>query len=157
MTTLAHTLKKSTARKKRRRIGRGDASSGTYSGRGQKGQRSRSGGKSGLARRAFMQNLINIPKSRGFKSQRGSAATVTLETIERIFNEGDIVAPNTLLKKQVIATIKTGVKIVARGELKKKITVKGCKISQGAKEAIEKAGGKVEILVKKKKAVKKAK
>ncbi len=159
MTLLPNTLKKNIkARKKRRRVGRGDASSGTYSGRGMKGQRSRSGGKSGLARRAFKQNLINLPKNRGFNSPRGSAVTVTLATLERVVTkENELIAPNTLLKKGVIATIKSGVKIVARGELTKKIEVKGIKVSVGAKAAIEKAGGTVAPIVKKKKAVKKAK
>lgn len=144
MSTQAHTLRKNTkARKTRTRLGRGNASSGNFSGRGMKGQRARSGGKSGNARRAFMHNLRNIPKHRGFKSVKGSAKTVTLTMIEDNFAAGDIVAPHTLLKKQLIATIKSGVKIVFKGELTKAVTVKGCKVSANAKEQIEKVGGKV--------------
>ncbi len=144
MSTTGHTLKKNTqARSSRRRLGRGNASHGNYSGRGMKGQRSRSGGKSGLARRSFMRNLRNIPKHGGFTSPHGKAATVTLGMINTHFADGDVVAPHTLLKKQVIATIKSGVKIVSKGELSKKVTVKGCKTSAQAKAAIEKAGGTI--------------
>ena len=145
MATSAHSLKKNTsARKPRRRLGRGDGSgSGSFSGRGVKGQRSRSGGKAGLARRAFMMNLRNIPKLRGFKSAKAKAETVTLAQLDMAFDAGAVVAPHTLRKRGVIATINSGVKIVSTGELTKAVTVKGCKVSASAKAAIEKAGGTV--------------
>ncbi len=145
MATSAHNLKKNTsARTTRRRLGRGDGSgTGNFSGRGVKGQRSRSGGKAGNARRSFMMNLRNIPKLRGFKSPNAKAATVTLAQIEAAFEAGAVVAPHTLLKSNVIATIKSGVKIVSTGEITKAVTVKGCKVSASAKAAIEKAGGTV--------------
>lgn len=143
MALSAHTLssKKATSARKKR-VGRGNGSgTGTYSTRGLKGQRSRSGGKGGTQRRGFKANLQKIPKLRGFKSLEAKPELVTLATLERICESGDVVTPKFLANKGVVDLPQRGVKIVSRGELIKKINVKHCHASKSALEQIEKAGG----------------
>ena len=130
--------------RKKKRVGRGNASGkGTYSSRGLKGQRSRSGGKSRGKIRAFKQSLLKIPKSRGFNSPNPVRETVTLSTLERVGVKGKTVTPYTLDSAGVLNKPKNGVKIVARGEIKKPLTIKGCFASKKAVELIEKAGGTI--------------
>ena len=84
-----HTIKPNKGEtKKRKRVGRGNASGhGTYSGRGQKGQRSRSGGKSGLKRKGMKQILLQTPKLRGFKSDKPKNQVINLVDINKNFKE----------------------------------------------------------------------
>ena len=132
------------AKRTSKRVGRGNASQkGTYSGRGLKGQRSRSGGKSGTQLRGFKQSLQKVPKIRGFKSMHPKKQVVTLATLERVCKNGDTVTPWSLEQIGVVDKPKHGVKIVATGELKKKLTVEECLASKAAVEAIEKAGGTI--------------
>jgi large subunit ribosomal protein L15 len=141
----AHTItpKKDSSRTKKR-VGRGNASQkGTYSGRGLKGQRSRSGGKSGGKLRGLKQSLQKVPKLRGFKSMHPKAQSVSLSTLERVAEEGVSVTSKFLKQKHVIKNTKHPVKIVASGELKKKVEVQNCLATKGAVAAIEKAGGKI--------------
>ena len=127
-----------------KRVGRGNGSQkGTYASRGLKGQRSRSGGKSGNQIRGFKQSLQKVPKLRGFKSMHSKKEVVTLATLERVCKDGDTVSPWTLEKIGVVDKPQNGVKIVATGELKKKLTITDCLASKGAVEAIEKAGGTI--------------
>lgn len=130
--------------KGRKRVGRGWASKGKYSGRGIKGQRSRSGGKSGLKKRGMRSVMLNIPKKRGFKSGRPDAEVVNLSGINKTFSDGVVITPKTLLAKGLISTIKNGVKVLGNGEITFKVTVKDCKVSASAAEKIAKAGGSVE-------------
>lgn len=140
-----HNLKPSkNSQKRRKRVGRGNASGkGTYSTRGLKGQRSRSGGKSGLKLKGLKQNLLNIPKVRGFKSGRQPKLEIHLSQLNTVCMDGDVVTPTFLKEKGLIKTIRYGVKVLANGELKKKITLEACSFSQSAREQIEKAGGSV--------------
>jgi len=132
------------SRRKAKRVGRGNGSGkGTYSARGLKGQRSRSGGKSRTQIRGFKANLQKVPKLRGFNSIHAEKETVTLATLERISKDGSIITPRLLDKQGVINHPENGVKIVARGELKKKITIKSCLASKKAIEMIEKSGSKI--------------
>lgn len=134
------------AKKTNKRLGRGNASGkGTYSARGLKGQRSRSGGKSGNQLRGFKSSLQKVPKLRGFKSITPKKQTVTLFTLDRIATEKDVVSPAFLEKKGIIKKAGVGVKIVATGEITKKLQIKDCLLSKGALEKIEKAGGKVQF------------
>ena len=135
------TINSRRAKRNVKRLGRGNASQkGTYSGRGLKGQKSRSGNK-GIAARAFKQSLQKIPKLRGFKSQKIKPETVTLATLERVSEEGKLVTPTYLKNKSVIKDARKGVKFVATGIITKKLTLKGCVATKAAQEAIEKAGG----------------
>lgn len=145
MTLLLHNLKPAKgSRKKRKRVGRGDSSGrGSYSGRGQKGQRSRAGGKGGLKIRGFRSVVKSIPKKRGFKSIHAKPEIVNLEQLQKRFKSGESVTPQVLLKKGLIGNIKTRVKILAKGEIKKKLIIEGCILSKSAEEKIKKAEGEI--------------
>lgn len=130
------------ARTRKVRVGRGNASGhGTYSGRGGKGQRARSGGRKGLKILGFKQTLQRIPKVGGFKSHRIRPAEVTLAQLQTTFADGEVVSPERIVKKGLADDVRAGVKILATGTLKKKLTIKGCRVTAGAKAAIESAGG----------------
>ncbi|MCM3734042.1 50S ribosomal protein L15 [Fictibacillus nanhaiensis] len=143
-----HELKPSEgSRKVRNRLGRGIGSgNGKTSGRGHKGQNSRSGGgvrpgfeggQNPLARR--------LPK-RGFTNPtRKEYAVVNLEKLVR-FEEGTVVTPELLLETGVVSNLKNGIKVLGNGKLDVKLTVKAHKFSVSAKEAIEAAGGKTEVI-----------
>lgn len=140
-------------RKKSRRVGRGNASgTGTYSGRGLKGQRSRSGGKGGLKLRGLKQMLKSKPKMGGFKSLTPKLETVNLETLEKHFGAGELVDVKKLLAKKLVKTQKNGLKILGNGKITKKLTVKANSFSESAKKAIIEAGGTIDQIVKPKKA-----
>ena len=155
MFTLSN-LPKSTD-KTSKRIGRGNASKGTYAGRGQKGQRSRSGGKSGLARLAARDWALKLPKMRGFRSIHNKPAWVDLSTLVTRCNDMKIITPGLLKKHGIIDSIINGVKILGSDPIKKAIHVKGFLLSVGAIKAIEAAGGKVENIILAKRIVKDAK
>lgn len=128
--------------KKRKRVGRGNASGhGTYSGRGQKGQRARSGGKKGLARKGLRQLMHNVPKMKGQRPRYPKPAIVNIERLEKEFKDGDVVDAKILLAKNIIKTNKNGLKILGNGELSKKLIVMADAFSESAKDAIVKAGG----------------
>src|SRR4030042_5944334 len=137
-----HQLKVKT-QKPKRRVGRG-GKKGTYSGRGMKGQKSRSGAKINPIFEGGRSTLIeHLPKIRGFKSIYPKNQIVSLEKLNKYFADGDIVNPVTLREKGLIRKIKIAVKILGSGELKKKFTVEKCFSSKSAREKIEKAGGKI--------------
>jgi len=147
-----HTIKPAKgSAKKRKRVGRGNASGhGTYSGRGMKGQRSRSGGKSGLKRLGMKQIILQTPKIRGFKSDKPKNQVVNLFDINKNFKEGNTINPRSLLKANLIETIKKPVKILTNGELKiNNLEFSNVKISKSVAEQIKKTGGKIEINKKK--------
>lgn len=132
------------ATKRRKRIGRGNASGhGTYSTKGLKGQKSRSG-VSGLKRLGMRSMLLNLPKNRGFKSDKPKNQPVNLQAINQSFKEGAIVEPKSLLRAGLITDLKVAVKILGNGELKiKKLIFTKVKISESAKEKIAKSGGEI--------------
>lgn len=139
---------KASKRRKSKRAGRGDASGkGSYSGRGMKGQKSRSGGKNKLKRRGLKQFLLQIPKSRGFRSIHDSFQAVNISSLEDKFKDGDLVNSNILLQKCLIRTKKHKIKILGHGEIKKKLNVWAHSFSKTAENAIKKAGGTVNIIV----------
>lgn len=129
--------------KKKRRIGRG-GKKGTYSGRGMKGQKSRSGANVNPIFEGGRSTLIeHLPKVRGFKSHRPKNQVVDLAHLEKYFADGDIVNPQSLLAKKLIDNIKTPIKILGDGEIGKKLTIEKCLVSKKAKSKIEAEGGKV--------------
>ena len=130
------------SRKRRKVVGRGLGSGhGTYSGRGAKGQNAR---KSGGVRPGFeggRQPLIRqIPKLRGFKSPHAKPTVVTLADLNK-FETGDVVTLAKLVAKKMVPA-GSSAKVLATGELKKKLEVQ-LPVSSGAKQIIEKLGGKV--------------
>lgn len=135
------------SRKEKNRVGRGIGSgNGKTSGRGQKGQKARSGGG---VRPGFEggQNPLfrRIPK-RGFKNiNRKEYALVNLSDLNK-FEDGQTVTPTDLIESKIIKKELSGVKVLANGKLERKLTVKVHKFSSSAKEAIEAAGGICEVL-----------
>jgi large subunit ribosomal protein L15 len=145
MTLGLHNISSSgkTAQKKKR-LGRGDGSgSGNYSGRGQKGQKSRSG-TSGLKRLGMRQLISQTPKLRGFKSQKEKNQPVNLKAINNNFQKKSEITPQTLAGAGLVNLKKGPVKILADGELTLEgLIFSGVKISKTAQEEIEKKGGKI--------------
>ena len=135
------------SRSSRKRVGRGPGSGlGKTSGRGEKGQKSRSGfshrdgfegGQMPLHRR--------VPK-RGFHNRfRKEYTEVNLQSLE-IFDAGTIVTPDVLLERGMIKKLRNGVKILAKGDLTKALTVRAHRFSAKAQERIAGLGGKAEVL-----------
>lgn len=144
MSLSLHTIKSSKgSRKTRKRVGRGLGSTGRYSGRGIKGQRSRSGGRSGLRLKGLRAIMLNLPKNRGFKSPNDKYELVQIGDLHKSFSDGAKVTPSILLKKGLIEKIGRGVKVLAKGEISRKLQVEECLVSSGAKKKIEDAGGSV--------------
>lgn len=141
----AHSITPQSKRpKKKKRVGRGSGSGkGTYSARGMKGQRARSGGAAGLKAWGFKQSLQKVPKLRGFQSPAAAVQTVTLAMIARNAGDGAILTPHTMKQLGIISNPRRPVKIVATGVLDKKVYIKQCVASKTAIQAIEAAGGTI--------------
>ena len=143
-----HTLKPAEgARKERNRVGRGQGSgNGKTSGRGQKGQKARSGGGVRLGFEGGQQPLFRRLPKRGLTNiNRKDYAVVNLETLNR-FEDDTTVTPELLQESGIIKDAKSGIKVLGTGELNKKLTVKAAKFSKTAEEAIKVAGGSVEVM-----------
>jgi len=140
-------LKRKTKNKRSIKVGRG-GTRGKTSGRGTKGQLARSGRKLRPELRDIIKKLPKL-RGRGKNSNLSIQAkpiTVNLNDIEVNFKDGDKVSPATLAAKGIVKHYKGRnevVKILATGELTKKVTISNCILSEGAKAAIEKAGGSV--------------
>lgn len=145
MTLSLHTIKKSkTATKTRKRIGRGNASgTGTYAGKGLKGQNSRSG-VSGLKKLGMRQVLLRTPKKKGFTSLKAKAQVVNLTLINTNFKKGEEISPITLFKKGLVGSSSVRVKILGNGKLEiSGLKFKNVLISQSAKDQIVKLKGEI--------------
>ena len=150
-------LKPAQARKDRKRVGRGLGSGkGRYSGRGLKGQKSRSGSKK--MRAGFeggqMPLYMRVGKLRGATSKDAMpigpfmtrTQPVNLKSLEERFEAGAEVTPETLKAKRLIRSIRIDVKVLGVGELTKALTVHAHGVSVSAREKIEAAGGTVVLL-----------
>ncbi|MBQ3124021.1 MAG: 50S ribosomal protein L15 [Clostridia bacterium] len=128
-------------------VGRGIGSGvGKTSGRGHKGQKARSGGGVRPGFEGGQMPLYRRLPKRGFTNIFAKKyVTVNVEVLDK-FNDGDEVTAESLLEKGIISKTLDGVKFLGRGEVTKKVTVKVAKISESAKEKIEKAGGKAEVI-----------
>ena len=132
------------SKKNKKRIGRGNASgTGTYAGRGLKGQRSRSGGKGGLKLRGLKAMMLSTPKLDGFKSHKPKNQVVKLSQLDKEYNTGDIVSVVSLVEKKIIKSAKLPVKILDDAEFSKKLTIEKCSLSQAARAKVEAAGGEI--------------
>ena len=151
-----HSLQPAQAQKERKRVGRGLGSGkGRYSGRGVKGQKSRSG--SHKMRAGFeggqMPVYMRVGKLRGNTSKdampigpfRTETVPVNVRDLDR-FEAGAEVTPETLVEKRLIKNTKTDVKLLGTGEVSKKLTIRVHAISASAREKIEAVGGTVELL-----------
>jgi large subunit ribosomal protein L15 len=133
---------------KKKRVGRGPGSGlGKTAGRGNKGQKSRSGysGKVGfeggqmpLQRRLPKRGFTNIFKKQWIE--------VTLATLENSFGAGDAITPETMHERGVIAKGKRDVVVLGTGELTKALTVSAHRFTKGARAKIEAAGGTVNVI-----------
>lgn len=142
-----HELKSQEGRKERRRVGRGVSSRfGKTSGRGHKGQKARAGRGTRVGFEGGQMPLFQRLPKRGFtNSNRKEYAIVNLEALSS-FEEGTEVTPELLLEKGVVSNAKSGIKVLAKGSVENKLTVKAHKFSKSAKDAIEAAGGKTEVI-----------
>ena len=137
------------ATKKRKRVGRGDASGqGGTAGKGDKGQKARSGGK---VRAGFeggqMPLSRRIPK-RGFRNPfRERFVAVNLTDLCRKFSKGAVIDQAALLASGIVKKKGDGIKILAKGEISFPVTVKIAKISQAAIAKITAAGGTIEEVI----------
>lgn len=128
------------------RRGRGHGSgNGKTAGKGHKGQKARSGAPRIGFEGGQMPLYRRLPK-RGFTNRNTKEiVAINLEALER-FNDGDVVSVETLLETGIVRNPKDGVKILGRGELTKKLTVKADAFSEGAKTKIEALGGTCEVI-----------
>ena len=139
-------LKPSMDKKKANRVGRGTGSgNGKTSGRGQKGQKARSGGG---VRRGFEGGQTplyrRLPK-RGFTNIHAKTYTeVTLTMLNK--SKATDVTAETLLAENIIGKINDGIVVLATGKLDKKLNVKATRFTAAAKEKIEALGGKAEVI-----------
>lgn len=133
--------------KRRRRLGRGLGSGrGKTAGRGQKGQKARSGVRIDGFEGGQMPLFRRLPR-RGFNNIfRVEYAVLNLQQLE-LFRAGATVGPDEFYAKGFIGKNETGtVKVLGKGKLTKALTVKAHRFSASAKDAIEKAGGKAELI-----------
>ncbi len=133
---------KSPVMKNRKRVGRGNASGhGTYSTRGLKGQKSRSG-VSGLKRLGMRKQILAVPKKRGFRSFKPQAQAVDFDAINKTFKDGAVITVKNLINAGLVKS--APVKILSRGTFKlKNVQFKGMSASKTALEIIKTLGGTV--------------
>lgn len=135
------------ARKAPKRVGRGTGSGlGRNAGKGEKGQKARSGGGVRLGFEGGQMPLYRRLPKRGFTNIFAKEyAEINVERLN-IFEDGAEITPELLLEKGIVRKAKDGVKVLGNGELQKKLTVKAAKFTKAAVEKIEAAGGKVEVI-----------
>lgn len=141
-----HEMHQTTTRTSKKRVGRGPGSGlGKTSARGQKGQNSRSGGGVRLGFEGGQTTIARRLPKRGFTNfNRKEYTIVNVEDLNR-FEDGTNVTPALLIECGMVTKELNGVKILGNGELTKKLNVTAAKFSKSAKEAIENAGGTVEV------------
>ena len=134
--------------KERKRIGRGAGSGqGKTAGKGHKGQKARAGrgmrpgfegGQMPLQRRVPKRGFVNI-----FRTEM---AIVNVAALDAAYNAGDVVTIESLVEKGLVKKVLDGVKVLGYGEITKALTVQANAISESAKQKIEAAGGKIEVI-----------
>ncbi|MFP4301445.1 MAG: 50S ribosomal protein L15 [Spirochaetaceae bacterium] len=135
------------ATRRKKRVGRGPSSGhGKTSGKGHKGQNARSGGKVRPGFEGGQMPLYRRIARRGFSNYpfKVEYTGVNLSTLDKRFGDGDTVTLQSLKEKKVVKNRVENVKILGQGELGKKLTVQGLKVSKGAEEKITAAGGTVQ-------------
>ena len=128
------------------RKGRGHGSgNGKTAGRGHKGQKARSGSKKNGFEGGQMPLARRLPK-RGFTNIFAKPLEIINLSALNKFEDGEIVTAEALLAKGILSKCEYGVKVLGNGKVTKKVTVQAAAFSQAAKEAIEAAGGKAEVI-----------
>jgi len=132
----------------RKRVGRGTSSGhGKTSGKGHKGQNARSGGGVRPVFEGGQLPLFRRLPQRGFKNAlfKTEYAVINLSDLNK-FEDGAVVTPELLKEMGLVKKQLDGIKVLGNGKLDKKLVVKASKFSATAREAIEKLGGKAEVI-----------
>ena len=130
-----------------KRKGRGHGSgNGKTAGRGHKGQYARSGGKVRVGFEGGQMPLVRRVPKRGFNNIYAKPLTAINLTALNCFEDGAVVDAAALIEAGIIHECPYGLKVLANGNLTKKVTVKAAAFSESAKEKIEQAGGKAEVV-----------
>ena len=142
---MAQIIKPFGATKKKTIVGRGASSKGRACGRGHDGQNSRTGGGPRLGFEGGQMPLYRRVARRGFSNYpfKVENQAVSLSTIDAVFEDGAVVSDATLREAGVIKGKETTAKILATGEITKKVTVEGLKLSKAAADKSVAAGGSV--------------
>jgi len=134
------------AKHRKKRLGKGESSGpGKTCGRGHKGQRSRSGGSIRIGFEGGQMPIARQLPKKGFNNARFKTrfALVNLSDLEAKFSDGDTVDEGTLREAGLVKGVCDGVKLLGDGEITRKLTVAIDKVTAGAREKLEKAGGTV--------------
>ena len=131
------------AKRKGRGVGTGN---GKTAGRGHKGLYARSGGKVRAGFEGGQMPLVRRIPKRGFNTVFAKPLTAINLTVLNRFEDGAVVDAAALIEKGILNACPYGLKVLANGTLTKKITVKAAAFSESAKEKIEQAGGKAEVV-----------
>ena len=130
-----------------KRKGRGTGTgNGKTAGRGHKGQHARSGGGTRIGFEGGQMPLVRRVPKRGFINIFAKPLTAINVAVLNRFEDGAVVDAAALIEKGIISSCPYGLKVLSNGKLEKKLTVKAAAFSQSAKEAIEAAGGKAEVI-----------
>ena len=130
-------------KRKGRGVGTGNGKTG---GRGHKGQKARSGGKVRVGFEGGQMPLVRRVPKRGFNNIFAKPLTAVNLTVLNCFEDGAVVDAAALIEKGIIHDCPNGLKVLSNGTLTKKLTVKAAAFSESAKEKIEQAGGKTEVI-----------
>lgn len=142
-----HELSPAQPKIERKRVGRGHGSgNGKTAGKGHKGQNARSGGGVRIGFEGGQMPLARRIPKRGFNNIFAKTYAIVNVADLNKFESGAEVDANALLEAGLIKKACDGVKVLGNGELEKSLTVKAAAFSAGAKEKIEKAGGKAEVM-----------
>ena len=130
-------------KRKGRGVGTGNGKTG---GRGHKGQHARSGGKTRIGFEGGQMPLVRRVPKRGFINIFAKPLTSINVAVLNRFEDGAVVDAAALIEKGIISDCPNGLKVLANGNQTKKVTVKAAAFSESAKEKIEQAGGKAEVV-----------
>ena len=133
------------SKKQRKRVGRGPGSTGKTSGKGHKGQKARSGGKVSPWFEGGQTSLKLRSPKRGFTSRNKEKFDLVKVSDLNRFNDGDVIT-DVEFKDAGLTKGKNPVKVLANGELEKKLTVRATAFSKAAIKKIEDKGGKADII-----------
>ena len=130
-------------KRKGRGVGTGNGKTG---GRGHKGQHARSGCKTRVGFEGGQMPLVRRIPKRGFNNVFAKPLTAINLAVLNRFEDGAVVDAAALIEKGIISNCPNGLKVIANGNLTKKLTVKAAAFSESAKETIHQAGGKAEVV-----------
>lgn len=135
------------SKKVSKRVGRGIGSgTGGRSGRGQDGQKSRSGYSAKLGFEGGQMPLVRRVPKRGFTNIFARNYAIVNVVSLNVFEDGAVVTAEEILARRIVNKALSGIKILGNGELSKALTVQCAVISESARQKIEAAGGKVEVI-----------